>query len=644
MASILGSCLAVRRLCLYLLLLSGICASVWAATPKQVTQWRSGLIELDEDWVAHDGDNVQWANPAFDDSQWTAVNLEDMGPANVGWRWYRHHIKFGPEYGELRFLLAGGTGTYELYVNGVRMPAASLRSALMVTRPVEAVFPVSNENGNFQIALRTHIPAGYAAWHLPQFTNVTVGLPTAIEYERQALEGQRTSGLGPSICINLLLCLAGMGSLGLYVFQRKQREYLFLGSYLLIVGISNGLSIIQSSGLVPLSANFLIADPLIYAWVVAQIEFTYSFAGRGVPAGWRIYEISLGVPLLLGLLTWCGWFPSDWYVLIEAAVTAPVGLLLSFLLFFWNRQGNREAGWLILPSLAPAISTGLFNLGTASIFLGWRPFNFLVQPLQIGPIALQLVDLGSALFLFSIAIVMLFRFSRVSREQAHSAAELGAAREIQRWLVPEVLPDVPNCHIEAAYFPAQEVGGDFYQVMTHGDGSVMIVVGDVSGKGLKAAMTGTLAIGALRSLAAEIPNPGQLLTRLNREIVRGQDSGFITCVCVKLNRNGAVLISNAGHLAPYRNGEELAVEAGLPLGLIADTAYPESRFEVNCGDSLTLMSDGVVEARDSKGNLFGFERTQAVSTRSAAEIASAAMQFGQEDDITVVKLTLSAAG
>ena len=637
----LGLCLRWLGLCLLLSL--GSFAFGWAATPKQVAQWRSGLIELDEGWLKHDGDDLQWASPGFDDSQWTEVNLEDMGPASLGWRWYRQHVNFGPESGELRILLAGGAGTYELYVNGVRMPATSVRSALMVTRPIEVVFPISNENSDFQISLRTHVPAGYAAWHLPQFTSVTVGLPTAIEYERQALEGQRMNGLAPSTCINLLLYLAGMGSLGLYVFQRKQREYLFLGSYLLIVGISNGLSMLQSSGLVPLSANFLVADPLIYAWVVAQIEFTYSFAGRRVPATWRIYEISLGVPLILGVLTWCGGFPSDWYVLIEAAVTAPVGLLLSLLLFFWNRQGNREAGWLILPSLAPAIATALFNLGTASIFLGWRPFNFLVQPVQIGPVALQLVDLGSVLFLLSIAIVMLFRFGRVSREQARSAAELAAAREIQRLLVPILLPDIPNCRIEAAYFPAQEVGGDFYQVMTQSDGSVMVVVGDVSGKGLKAAMTGTLAIGALRSLADEIQSPGQLLARLNREIVRGQNGGFITCVCVKLDRNGAVLISNAGHLAPYRNGEELAIEPGLPLGLIPDLAYPESRVEVSGGDCLILMSDGVVEARDPKGNLFGFERTQAVSTRSASEIASAAMQFGQEDDITVVKLTLAPA-
>ena len=102
--------------------------------------------------------------------------------------------------------------------------------------------------------------------------------------------------------------------------------------------------------------------------------------------------------------------------------------------------------------------------------------------------------------------------------------------------------------------------------------------------------------------------------------------------------------SNAGHLAPYRNGEELAIEAGLPLGLISDLKYPESRLEINGGDSLILLSDGVVEARNPNGELFGFARTRKISTCPAAEIASAAMQFGQEDDITVLKLTRSPAG
>jgi serine phosphatase RsbU (regulator of sigma subunit) len=283
----------------------------------------------------------------------------------------------------------------------------------------------------------------------------------------------------------------------------------------------------------------------------------------------------------------------------------------------------------------------LFDLGTASIYLGWGRFNFLVQSVPAGPMAFQIVDLGSLLFLLSIAIVMLFRFSRVSREQARAAAELTAAREIQRRLVPEVLPSIPNCILQAAYFPAQEVGGDFYQVIAQSDGSFIFAVGDVSGKGLKAAMTGTLAIGALRSLAADISNPGQLLARLNREILRGQDGGFITCVVARFDPNGELTISNAGHLSPYKNGAELTIPGGLPLGLVADVLYAESRVHVSAGDTLTLLSDGVVEARNQHGELFGFERTQALSCASALEIADAAQQFGQEDDITVLQIRIT---
>jgi phosphoserine phosphatase RsbU/P len=620
------------------LMFLGLCAPVLTAAPIEVTQWRSGLVELNQGWHEHDGDKTEWSRPQFDDSTWNTVDLEDLGPARQGWHWYRRRVNFGPDQRELRLLIAGGDGTYELFVNGIQLSGPTLPSSLLVRRPVEAVFPISDTNGVFEIALRTRIPPSYAAWHLPQFTNVTMGLPTAIEYESQALQSQRLYGLAPSIFINLLLCLAGIGALALYAIQPTQREYIFLGLYLLLVGISNGLSMLQSAGLVPLSANFLIADPLIYAWVIAQVEFTYSFAGRRVGRIWRIYEASLLVAPMLAALVWVGWFASDTYVLIEAAATAPVGLLLSILLFIWYRQGNREAGWLILPSLAPAVSAALFDLGTASITLGWQPFNFLVEPIQMGPIGLQLADVGTLVFLLSIAVVMFFRFSRVSREQARIAAELAAAREIQEHLVPAVLPSLPDYAIEAAYFPAQEVGGDFYQVLPQTDGSIIVVIGDVSGKGLKAAMTGAFAIGALHAIAAEISDPPQLLSRLNREVLRGQDRGFITCLCIKLSPNGQMTISNAGHLSPYRNCEELLCEGGPPLGLFPDLVYLESRFEINCGDSLTLLSDGVVEATGPKYELFGFERTQAIISRSARYIAAAAQQFGQEDDITVVKL------
>jgi serine phosphatase RsbU (regulator of sigma subunit) len=97
-------------------------------------------------------------------------------------------------------------------------------------------------------------------------------------------------------------------------------------------------------------------------------------------------------------------------------------------------------------------------------------------------------------------------------------------------------------------------------------------------------------------------------------------------------------LANAGNPAPYRNGEEIAVEPGLPLGLLAESSYPETRSRISPGDRLTFVSDGVVEATNAQGELYGFERTQAISGQSAYTIAQAAVQFGQQDDITVVTL------
>src|SRR6202023_3454723 len=110
--------------------------------------------------------------------------------------------------------------------------------------------------------------------------------------------------------------------------------------------------------------------------------------------------------------------------------------------------------------------------------------------------------------------------------------------------------------------PAQEVGGDFYQVLAQPDGYALIVVGDVSGKGLKAAMTGALAIGALRTLADENLSPGTLLSRLNTQMLATQESGFITCLCLRISSEGAVTMANAGHLSPYRHGEEIELDSG----------------------------------------------------------------------------------
>jgi hypothetical protein len=607
------------------------------------THWQSGTVDLNQGWRERDGDDLAWAQAQFDDREWNTVELDNQGAAQPGWRWYRLHVNLGKDHPHEHLLIAGGDGVYAAYVNGRAVEDTKLKPWFLLKRPVEEIFPLRDDEDDFTLALRTNTLPSYTPGHLPLFLTVAVGTPDAIDNERAAMESQRLYAAVPSIAINLVLILAGIGAFALSRSQRAHVEYLWLGFYLFLLGLSNGLLFCASTGLAPIVWNNDLGDPLIYLYTIMQIEFTFSFAGRRVSRVWRVYEGLLLFSLAASLLSGTGVVASGIYIAYEAIVILPAALLLPVLLLVWYRKGNREASWLILPSLLPAATNALFDVGTASIYLGWVRADFLANPIPLGPVQVQLSDLGDLLFLLAIGVVMFFRFTKVSREQTRVAAELDAARTIQRRLVPARLPEVAGYALEAAYFPADEVGGDFYQVLDQGNGTQMVVVGDVSGKGLKAAMTGTLAMGGLHSLATEGLGPAAVLMRLNRQLVETGDGGFVTCVCVQLGMAGALTVANAGHLAPYRNGEELEVDAGLPLGIAPDEKYEERMFRLELGDQLTLLSDGVVEARDAQGGLFGFERTRAISAQTAGEIAAAALQHGQEDDITVLTVTRTGA-
>ncbi len=198
--------------------------------------------------------------------------------------------------------------------------------------------------------------------------------------------------------------------------------------------------------------------------------------------------------------------------------------------------------------------------------------------------------------------------------------------------------------MESVYQPAQEVGGDFFQVMPYKtNGSLLIVAGDVSGKGLKAGMVVALLVGAIR-MAAEIScDPLLLLQALNRRLT-GRRDVQATCLALRIEPDGAVTLANAGHIAPYLNGEPLQMEGALPLGMMEGAECSVMCFQLAVGDNLLLMSDGIAEATDARGQLFGFERVQELvrSARSAAEVAAVAQRFGQGDDISVISITRTA--
>jgi serine phosphatase RsbU (regulator of sigma subunit) len=130
-----------------------------------------------------------------------------------------------------------------------------------------------------------------------------------------------------------------------------------------------------------------------------------------------------------------------------------------------------------------------------------------------------------------------------------------------------------------------------------------------------------------------------LLRALNQRLY-GRGGVYATCLALRIDLQGNVELANAGHLPPYLNGNEMELAGALPLGMVADTDFSTMTFLLNAGDTLLIMTDGVAEAQDAQGQLFGFDRIarMAQQTVSAAEIASAAQAFGQQDDITVLRV------
>jgi len=207
--------------------------------------------------------------------------------------------------------------------------------------------------------------------------------------------------------------------------------------------------------------------------------------------------------------------------------------------------------------------------------------------------------------------------------------DLGAARMVQDSLL--VSEDSPEWSVDAVYLPANEVGGDFYHTTLAKDGSLLVVTGDVSGKGLPASLLVAAVVGALGDLVSR--QPAEVLAHLNRALLGKTRGGFVTCACALFRADGQVVLANAGHLSPWVDGQELELEAGLPLGVVDGVAYEETRAS---GKRFVFVSDGVVEAANANGELFGFERSRDLSTKLAHEFAEEARAWGQNDDITVV--------
>jgi len=274
------------------------------------------------------------------------------------------------------------------------------------------------------------------------------------------------------------------------------------------------------------------------------------------------------------------------------------------------------------------------ELSVLHVRVFWFPFG----------VRLGTGDIASLLLMAVTALLLLRRLLKSVRAQRLMALDVKQAQEVQQVILPVARTAIPGLVIESEYRPAREVGGDFFQIIPHpADGSLLIVAGDVTGKGLKAGMLVALLVGAIRSTAELNGDPLFVLEALNRRLI-GRSEAHATCLALRIATDGEITLANAGHVPPYLNGESVAMEGALPLGMMEDAEFSVMRFRLAQGDRLVLVSDGIAEATDADGQLFGFERVQQLlqTGKSASEVAGAAQNFGQEDDISVIAVTRTA--
>ncbi len=316
------------------------------------------------------------------------------------------------------------------------------------------------------------------------------------------------------------------------------------------------------------------------------------------------------------------------------ALVSATCLLLLVVLFEGFRRDPAEALLAVIP---------IFLLELASVFYYITPlFNIPSPMLRMFGLGIDFGSLASIVMALVIGALVLRRFlhNRVAHELSRQflQQELEQARELQqRVLVPEDI-NSPSFAVEAQYHAAQVVGGDFYQTVLGIDGSLLVIIGDVSGKGIAAAMLVAVLVGAARTRANESFDPASMLATLNQRLSGRSGGHFATCLVAQFRPNGQLRIANSGHIPPYLNGCELNLEGSLPLGIAGVLEPATKAFQLRPGDQLSFITDGVVEARNKDGELFGFERARALSTASAERVVLEAQAFGQEDDITVLRV------
>jgi phosphoserine phosphatase RsbU/P len=658
--------LRLRLLAVLLLAVVGPCATAQTAAqlqrlqdPRHYDATRAGeVVDLGPLWLFQEGDDPAGAAKDFDDSKWQVVNtnnsLASQGHPKANQVWYRVHMQVRPDSGPLVLGITTFLGSYEIFVNGVRIGGEGKLSGrgeyrtgrlILYGLPKDAV-----RSGDLAIAIHGTVGAAAYATESSGGANgggrIMVGGPIALA---PLTFESYVRGVWVDWVYLVLVSFVVFVVLALYRALPEQKEYLTIA---LCGGLQLLSVVITFFGLrlhLPLSGVAYGIEIFANAgFLVLQVEVVLLLVGVR-PARW--IRVLQGIVLLSAVIEELG-FAGITPIWIQHALVSPVLMVLYIALPVYLlhelRRGSPDAPVLfafqIVWSTIELVNAVTYYLPQTRFSIDfYRTF----LRFDIGQFTILASQIATIYFWVTLLVIIVLRTVRIAQERSEIAAEIAAAKTVQQVLIPDFLPQVPGLTVETAYFPAQEVGGDFFQVLPMPGGDSFVVIGDVSGHGLPAAMTVSLLVGALRTFAEFYTSPAELLSGLNRRL-HGRGAGFATCLALKITPDGEVTAANAGHPNPYLDGVEIATESSFPLGLTLEVEYEETRLRMEPGQVFTLVTDGVVEATAvTTRELFGFERTQAISREGAGAIAQAAKAFGvgapQADDITVLTVARTAA-
>jgi sigma-B regulation protein RsbU (phosphoserine phosphatase) len=627
---------------------------------------RESIASLDGTWHFHPGDSPlvagsqtpMWAAPGFDDSGWPLLRSDKTWsaqgyPAMSGYGWYRFTVRIPAGTKPASLLLAPIVTSFQVYVDGNlaggsgEMPPTTVPN----THISYHLFPLTQSGSSseriVQVAIRVwHSPiwASYVGGG-PYLSGNLAGDPQLLAGEQQHHQFVRNVRYVDSYAYSIAAALIGFTILCLFLFRPAEFEYLWFAVILLAQAADNVLFVAQQIYSWPPIPVYDLTDGVLMA---IDIFASFCFFSRVLNARARVLgRVFLALVVFSPfpvVFYWPGWFSTAASAAIQLACLLPAVLWILCLLVQRAWRGNLDARLLLLPAL---LDLGYYMADNVAIVLaqaGWtRLPRILELPLPLPPFTMQTGILFHLFFLLGMLVFLIRRFTLARRQEERLAGEFEAARQVQQVLLPDLLDQCPGFTVECIYQPAEQVGGDFFQQISDDLCGMLIVVGDVSGKGLPAAMMVSVLVGAIRAEAAHGADPASLLRSLNDRAIGRSHGGFTTALAAHITREGTLTIANAGHLPPYLNGQELGIPGSLPLGLVEHPQYESTTLRLSPGDRLTFVSDGVVEAQSRSGELFGFQRTRVISHQPAAQIARTAQTFGQLDDITVVTVEFSGA-